>query len=112
MIAQFIPFSIGNIIPIVISILFNTLLVWLSAQVVIGKATLQDSLIFSAVTYFVLIFLNFIPIPSLPLVSTVLLVELVIKSLLAMKFFDAEFRQGISIAGVQMLFGTIIALPF
>ena len=112
MLSQVIPFSITDIIPIVINILFNTLTIWLSAQAVTSKAEIQNALLFSAITYFVLIFLRFIPIPSLPFVTIAIIIEVAIKSLLAMKLFDADFREGISIVGVQMIFGLVISLPF
>ncbi len=112
MLAQFMPFSLTSIVPILIQIVFNTITAWLSAQFVSGSARLQDALIFAVVTYFLIYFLVLIPIPSLPIINTVILVEAVIKSLLAMKLFNTDFRGGICIAGVQMLFGTIIRLSF
>jgi len=110
--AQVIPFSIGNIYSIVISILFSALTVWLSAQLVTGRATIQGAFLFSLITYFVLIFLRVFPIPSIPFISLTIAVEVLIKSLIATKLFNADFRKGISIAGVQTLFGFMIIIPF
>jgi hypothetical protein len=112
MLSQVIPFSLASIIPIITHILFNTITIWLSVQFVKGRATLQGALIFSVVAYFALILLRFIPIPALPFVSTIVIIEVVIKSLLAMKLFNTDFRGGVCMAGVQMLFGFILILPF
>jgi len=112
MLAQVIPFSLTGIVSILIQIVFNTITTWLSAQFVVGNVRLQNALIFATVTYFVIYFLVFIPIPSLPIINTVILIEAIIKSLLAMKLFNTDFRGGICIAGVQILFGTIIRLSF
>jgi hypothetical protein len=110
--AQILPFSIGNIIPIIISILFGALTAWLSAQIVAGRASLQDALFFSVSSYVVLLLSSFIPSISIPFISTAILIEVLIKSILAMKFFNSDFRGGISITAVQLLLGMIIALPF
>jgi len=110
--AQVIPFSINSIVPIIISILFNSLTAWLSAYIVTGRASLQSALLFSVFSYAILILSTFIPSISIPFISTFILIEILIKSLLAMKFFNTDFRGGISIAGVQMLLGMIIILPF
>jgi len=69
-------------------------------------------LIFSVLTYVVLIFLAYIPIPTVPIVSLTILIEVLIKSLFAMKFFNTDFRKGISIAGVQTLFGFMLIIPY
>jgi hypothetical protein len=110
--AQAIPFSIGNIVPIIISILFGMLTAWLSAQVVVGRASLQGALLFSALSYIVILFSSFIPSISIPFISVYILIEVLIKSLLAMKFFNSDFRGGVSITAVQMLLSIIIILPF
>ena len=112
MLSQVIPFSIESIIPFVTHILFNTITIWLSAKFVTDRATIQSALIFSVVAYFALVLLRFIPIPSIPFVSIIVIIEVLIKSLLAMKLFNADFRGGVCIAGVQMLFGFILLLPF
>jgi len=112
MLSQVLPSSILQIIPIFISVLFNALTALLGAYFVKGRTDIQNSLIFAAVTYFALFFIRLaIPLPSLPFISTFLLVEALIKSGLAMRLFDANFHEGFCIAGVQMLFGSIIALP-
>ena len=112
MLSQVLPFSIYSIIPIAIQIIFNTVTAWLSAQLVIGNARLQDALIFAVVTYVAIYLLVFIPIPYLPIVNAVILVEAIVKVFVAMKFFNTDFRGGLSVAGVQMLLGTIIRLSF
>ena len=111
MLSQVIPFSVESLIPIVIGILFNTLTVWLSATFVAGRATLQNSLLFSVISYFAVFFLRYAPIPSIPFISIIIIVEIALKSFIAMKFFNVEFREGVYIAGVQMLLGLIITLP-
>jgi hypothetical protein len=110
--AQLIPLSTGSIIPFIINIMFSAITVWLSAQLVTGSASLKGALIYSMLTYVVFIFLAFIPIPSIPFVSIMVVIEVLIKSLFAMKFFDTDFRKGISIAGVQTLFGFMLIIPF
>jgi hypothetical protein len=110
--AQVIPFSINSIIPIAISIAFSALTAWLSAQIVAGRATLQGAALFSILTYVVLIFLRYIPIPSIPFISVMVVAEAVIKSLLAMKFFYTDFKGGLSITAVQMLIGFMLVIPF
>jgi len=112
MLSQFIPFLPVDIISIVIQIIFNTITAWLSAQFVTGSARLQNALIFALVTYFAIYLLVFIPIPILPVINTVILIEAIIKSLVAMKLFNTNFRNGFCIAGVQILFGIIIRLSF
>ncbi|MFH1473731.1 MAG: hypothetical protein ABIE55_02455 [Candidatus Aenigmatarchaeota archaeon] len=110
--AQMIPFSASSIISIAISIGFSAATVWLSAQLVTGSASLKGALIFSVLAYIVLYFLVFIPIPSIPFVSLTILIEVLLKSLFAMKFFNTDFRKGISIAGVQTLFGFMLIIPY
>lgn len=110
--AQVIPFSLDSIVPIIISILFGALTAWLSAQVIVGRASLQSALLFSALSYIIILFSSFIPTISIPFISTAILIEVLIKSLLAMKFFNSDFRGGISITAVQLLLGMIIMLPF
>lgn len=110
--AQVLPFSMGNILSIVISILFGALTAWLSAQIVTSRAELQAALLFSAVSYIVLLVAAYIPSISIPFISTYILIEVLIKSLLAMKFFNSDFKGGFSITAVQMLLGIIIILPF
>jgi len=107
-----IPFSVMDIIPIVINILFNSLTVWLSAMFVTESARFQDSLIFSAVGYVATILLAFLPIPSIPIVNISMLVQLLIKTVLAMKLFNTDFKRGVSISGVQIIFNSLISLPF
>jgi hypothetical protein len=110
--AQVIPFSIDSIISIAITIAFSALTAWLSAQIVAGRATLQGAALFSILTYVVLLFLRYIPIPSIPFVSVMVVAEAVIKSLLAMKFFYTDFKGGLSITAVQMLIGFMLIIPF
>jgi len=110
--SQVIPFSIEAIIPIISSIIFSTITVWLSAQLVSRGARIQNAVVFSLVVYAANILLGFFPIPSFPFISTRILVEVIIKSLVAMKFFSTDFRGGICIAGVQIIFGMILILPF
>jgi hypothetical protein len=112
--AQVIPFSLSpsSIISIVVTIAFSALTAWLSAQIVVGRATLQGAAFFSLLTYVVLIFLRYIPIPSIPFVSVMIVAEAVIKSLLAMKFFYTDFKGGLSITAVQMLIGFMLVVPF
>jgi hypothetical protein len=112
MLAQLIPFSTSSIIPFIINIVFSAITVWLSAQLVTGRAELKGALLYSVLTYVVFIFLAFIPIPSIPFVSVLVVIEVLIKSLFAMKFFNTDFRRGISIAGVQTLFGFMLIIPF
>ncbi|NIM47319.1 MAG: hypothetical protein GTN40_04140 [Candidatus Aenigmarchaeota archaeon] len=112
MLAQIIPFSIYGIIPIVIQILFSTITAWLSAQLVIGGARLQNALIYALITYFVVYLVVLVPIPAIPVINTIVLVEALLKIFVAMKFFNTDFRGGLSIAGVQILLGTIISIPF
>ena len=107
-----IPFSVMSIIPIIISVLFNSLTAWLSAMVVTEGARLQDALIFSAVGYVATILLAFLPIPSIPIVNISMLAQLLIKAVLAMKLFSTDFKRGVSISGVQIIFNTLISLPF
>lgn len=111
MLSQTLPFSIEVFIPIIIGILFNTITVWLSATFVAGKATVQNALLFSAISYFAVFLLRYAPIPSIPFISVIIIVEIALKSFIAMKFFNVEFREGVYIAGVQMLLGLIITLP-
>jgi len=111
MLSQAVPFSVEVFIPIVIGILFNTITVWLSAMFVKGSVTIQNSLLFSVITYFAVFLLRYVPIPSIPFISVIIIVEIALKSLIAMKFFNVEFREGVYIAGVQMLLGLIITLP-
>jgi hypothetical protein len=110
--AQVIPFSVNSIIPIAISIAYSALTAWLSAQIVAGRASMQGAILFSLLTYIILIFLVYIPIPSIPFISVMIVAEAVIKSLLAMKFFYTDFRGGLSITAVQMLIGIMLVLPF
>ena len=112
MLSQVLPLSINSLIPTIIEILYNTLTIWISATIVARKASLQGALIFSVISYFILILLSFLPIPSLPFISTVIVAEIAIKSLLAMKLFDTDFRQGLSIGGVQMILRLVLRLPF
>jgi hypothetical protein len=107
-----IPFSVMGIIPIVINILFNSLTAWLSAMFVTESARLQDALIFSAVGYVATILLAFLPIPSIPIVNISILAQLLIKAVLAMKLFNTDFKRGVSISGVQIIFNSLISLPF
>ena len=107
-----IPFSVMDIIPIVIKILFNSLTAWLSATFVTESARLQDALIFSAVGYVATTLLVFVPIPSIPIVNISILVQLLIKAVLAMKLFNTDFKRGVSISGVQIIFNSLISLPF
>ena len=69
-------------------------------------------MLYSIVSYVALILLRYFPIPYIPFVNATIIVEVVIKSLIAMKIFNTDFRGGISIAGVQILFGMMLALPF
>ena len=108
----FLPTSIGSIVSIVIQILYSTITIWLSAQIVTKRASIQNALIFSVVSYFALIFVRFLPIPSIPFINAITLAEIAIKSLLAMKFFDASFNDGLSMAGVQMILGLVLLFPF
>jgi hypothetical protein len=101
-----------DIIPIVISILFNSLTAWLSAMFVTENARLQDALIFSAVGYVATLLLGFLHIPSVPIVNIPMLVQLLIKTVLAMKLFNTDFKRGVSISGVQIIFNSLISLPF
>lgn len=110
--AQIIPFSAGNIVSIVVSVLFGALTAWLSAQIVMSRASLQGALLFSAISYIVLIFATFIPSISIPFINTFIAIEVLIKSLLAMKFFNSDFRRGIAITAVQMVLDIVIILPF
>jgi len=110
--AQVFPFSIEAFIPIITSVLFSTLTIWISAQIIVSHGRFQDSLLFAIVSYVVLILMRFISIPYIPFVSTSIIIEVVIKSLLAMKLFHTDFRGGISLAGVQILIGMMITLPF
>jgi hypothetical protein len=110
--AQVLPFSIGNIIPIIISILFGTLTAWLSAQIVLSRPSFQAAILFSVISYIVLMFSSYIPTISIPFISTFMLIEAVIKSMLAMKLFNTDFKDGLSITAVQMLLGMIITLSF
>ena len=107
-----IPFSIDPIIPTIIEILFGSLTVWLSAQFVTGNVSLQNSLLFSSISFIVLTLIRLVPIPSLPIINTIVAVEIIIKGLLAMKLFSTDFKRGISIAGVQVIFNSIFILPF
>lgn len=111
MLSQVIPLSLESLIPIVIGILFNTITVWLSAIFVTGRATVKNSLLFSVITYFAVFLLRYVPIPLIPFISVIVIVEIALKSLIAMKFFNTEFREGVYIAGVQMLLGLVITLP-
>jgi hypothetical protein len=110
--AQVLPFSIGNIVPIIISILFGTLTAWLSAQIITSRPSLQGALLFSAISYLVLIVATFIPSISIPFINMFILIEVLIKSLLAMKFFNSDFKGGVAITAVQMLLDIVIILPF
>jgi hypothetical protein len=110
--AQVLPFSIGNIVPIIVSILFGTLTAWLSAQIVVGRASFQGALLFSAISYIVIIFATYIPSISIPFINTIIVIEVLIKSLLAMKFFNSDFKGGIAIMAVQMILEIMIILPF
>lgn len=103
-----------NIVSIVIQIVFETITAWLSAQLVTGGARLQDALIFALITYLATFSLVFVQsyIPALPFINIIILVQAIIKTLIAMQFFKTDFRRGFSIAGVQMLIGTIIRLTF
>ncbi len=107
-----IPFSVMDIVPIVIHILFNSMTVWLSAMFVTDSARLQDALIFSAIAYVATILLRFVPIPYLPIVNTTIIVDMLIKTVLAMKLFNTDFKKGVCISGVQILFSSLISLPF
>ena len=107
-----IPFSVMSIIPIVINILFNSLTAWLSAMFVTENARLQDALIFSAIGYAATILLAFVPIPYLPIINLSILAQLLIKAVLAMKLFSTDFKRGVSISGVQIIFNSLISLPF
>lgn len=110
--AQVIPFSVNSIMSIVISVAFSALTAWLSAQIVAGRATLQGAVLFSLITYIVLMFIVYVPIPTIPFISVLIVAETVIKSLLAMKFFYTDFKGGLSITAVQMLIGFMIIVPF
>ncbi|MFH0928797.1 MAG: hypothetical protein V1818_00380 [Candidatus Aenigmatarchaeota archaeon] len=110
--AQVLPFSVGNIVPIVISILFGAVTAWISAQIVSRHASLQGALLFSVVSYVVIMISVFIPTIAIPFISTMFAIEAVIKSLLAMKFFNTDFRSGLAITGVQMLLGMILIIPY
>jgi hypothetical protein len=110
--SQVLPFSMQAFIQMVIDILLNGIIVWLSAQLVTGRAKIQNAFIFSILIYFILVLLNFVPIPSVPFVSISIAVEVLIKALLAMKLFSTSFSKGICIAAVQMLLGFILILPF
>ena len=112
LLAQVLPFSAGNIVSIVIGILFGALTAWLGAQIVTGRASGQGALLFSVVSYIVLLISTYIPSISVPFINTFMLIEVLIKSLLAMKFFDTDFKKGVSITAVQMLLEIIIVLPF
>lgn len=110
--AQVLPFSIGNIVPIIVSILFGTFTAWLSAQIVTRGATFQGALLFSAISYIVLMFTTYIPSISIPFINMFILIEVLVKSLLAMKFFSSDFKGGIAIMAVQLVLEIMIVLPF
>jgi len=114
MVAQFMPISVELIAGITIQIIFSTITAWLSAQLVASGSTLQDALLFAIVTYAAVYFLGFVSgsIPTFPIINTIILVQAIIKTVVAMKLFNTDFRGGFCIAGVQILFGTIISLPF
>lgn len=107
-----IPLSIESIIPTIIQIIFGSLTVWLSAQFVTGTVSFQNSLLFSSISFIALILLGLVPLPSLPIINIVVAVEIVIKGLLAMKLFNTDFKRGVSIAGVQIIFNSLFLLPF
>jgi hypothetical protein len=107
-----IPFSVGSVIPSIIEILFGSLTVWLSAQFVTGNVSLQNSVLFSSFSFIALILLRLVPIPSLPIINTMVVIEIAIKGLLAMKLFNTDFKRGVSIAGVQIIFDSMFLLPF
>jgi hypothetical protein len=110
--AQALTLSVGSIVPIIISILLGTLTAWLSVQIVSSRASFQAALLFSAVSYVVLMFSSYIPAISIPFVSVFMLIQAVIKSVLAMKIFNTNFKSGLAIAAVQMLLGMIITFSF
>ena len=107
-----IPLSIDSIIPTIIQILFGSLTVWLSAQFVTGNVSLQNSLLFSSISFIAMILLSLVSIPSLIIINTMFAIEVIIKGLLAMKFFNTDFKKGVSIAAVQVIFNSIFILPF
>ena len=107
-----IPLSVESIIPTIIQIIFGSLTVWLSAQFVTGNVQFQSALLFSAISFIALILLGFAPIPSLPIINTFMVAQMVIKGLLAMKLFDTDFKKGVCIAGVQIIFDSMFLLPF
>jgi hypothetical protein len=110
--AQMLPFSIGSIIPIVISILVGTITTWISAQIVSSRPSIQSAFLFSLISYVVMMFSGYIPTLSIPFISVLLLIQVLIKSVLAMKLFGADFKRGLSIVAVQMLLGMIITIYF
>ena len=110
--AQIIPFSPNAIVSIILNVVFSAVTVWLSAQLVTGGASFKGALIFAALSYVTLMFMGFIPIPTIPFINLVILIEVLLKSLFAMKFFNTDFKQGISIAGVQTLLGFILVIPY
>ncbi|MBN2202662.1 MAG: hypothetical protein JW700_00540 [Candidatus Aenigmarchaeota archaeon] len=103
-------FSISGIISIILGILLGTVTAWISAYIVDRRASFQGALLFSAVSYVAMILFGYIPTISLPFISTYFLIDAVIKSVLAMKFFGTDFRSGLSITAVQMLLGMIITI--
>jgi hypothetical protein len=106
------PFSIGSIVPMVISIMLGAVTAWISAQIVNRRAPFQGALLFSVISYIVILFSSYIPTITIPFISTYFLIEVVVKSLLAMKFFGSDFRSGLSITGVQMLLNMILIIPY
>ncbi len=93
-------------------ILYSTITILLSTQIVLGSIRIQDALMFAVITYVALLLLQYFPIPYLPFVNAIIIVEVVIKSLIAMQIFHTDFRGGISVAGVQILIGMMLVLPF
>ncbi len=114
MVAQVMPVSADLIVGIVIQIIFSTITAWLSAQLVASGSTLQDALIFAIVTFAAVFFISSVSgsIPTFPFINTIILVQAIVKTVVAMKLFNTDFRGGFCIAGVQILFAAIISLPF
>lgn len=98
--------------PLIIDILFSALTVWLSAQIVTKRSSIQGALIFSVISYAAFILIGMIPIPSIPFISTYIFIQVLIKTFIAMKFFSTDFSGGLAITGVQMLFGSMLIIPF